>query len=204
MTRPLPLAGRSSMTIALQSRLAYLAAIAMTIVMGAAALTGCTPEEVTKHAASIGVSVTPEQAQAIATGHNTKPHVILAVAQTNPSAITPEQAKAIAWTALVVEQQKAAAAAMPAGTTAKMWAALRDCEASGNYAARSSSGKYQGAYQMDRSFWVTYGGDPSISPAQASPAAQDAVAYAGFRARGRSPWTADKVKCGLRAGLPVE
>ena len=66
--------------------------------------------------------------------------------------------------------------------------ALRYCESSGNYASVSSSGTYRGGYQMDTSFWVTYGGNPAITADQASVAEQDRVAYAGYLARGWEPW----------------
>ena len=74
------------------------------------------------------------------------------------------------------------------------WASLRRCEGgSGNpYLAVNPSGKYRGAYQMDRNFWRAYGGDPAyLSPPrweQAPPAMQDRVAFAGYRARGSAPW----------------
>lgn len=84
------------------------------------------------------------------------------------------------------------AACVPHGTTHQQWAALRNCESGGNYQAVSRSGKYRGAYQADRSFWLTYGGDPSYArPARwemAPTAMQDAVAFAGYRARGARPW----------------
>lgn len=153
------------------------------------AIVGCTPEDVHRVAAELGVTVSNEQAQTVADAHNAKPHVILAVAQTNPSAITPEQAKAIAWTAMVVEQQRASAAAMPAGTTAAQWRALRNCESTNNYRSVSRTGKYRGAYQMDSDFWGTYGDGSAATADQATPEAQDAAAYKGYRARGWQPWT---------------
>lgn len=150
---------------------------------------GCTPEDVHEVAATLGVALTDEQAVKVADDHNAKPHVILAVAQSNPAAITPEQAKAIAWTAMVVEQQRVAAAAMPKGTTAAQWAALRNCESTNNYRAVSKSGKYRGAYQMDADFWGTYGDGSAPTADRATPEAQDAAAYKGYRARGWQPWT---------------
>lgn len=118
--------------------------------------------------------------------------------------ISPDQARAIAWTAAVAAHDRFMAALMPRGTTPAMWAALRRCEAGGNYHAVSRSGTYRGPYQMDRSFYLSYGGDRRYLPRYelAPPDMLDAIAYNGFRARGRSPWTADRVKCGLRAGLP--
>lgn len=75
----------------------------------------------------------------------------------------------------------------PSDPTAAQWAALRDCESSGNYADNTGNG-YYGAYQMDLDFWRTYG-DGSASRADlASAAAQDAAARAGYDARGWEPW----------------
>lgn len=90
------------------------------------------------------------------------------------------------------------AANVPRGTTAEQWRRLRECEASGNYKAVNMSGKYRGAYQTDRSFWLTYGGNPALAGRheQASPAEQDAVAFRGYLARGWSPWP----QCGRRLG----
>lgn len=92
-----------------------------------------------------------------------------------------------------------AATQPPAPTTHAEWAALRNCEASGNYEAVSASGKYRGPYQMDRSFWLTYGGDPAYAnPPRWEHAPRwmlDRVAYAGYRARGRQPWTSGG-RCG--------
>ena len=173
----------------------FVALMVLTILMGLISV-ACTPTDVHTAAARLGVTVTDEQAQAISADHNAKPEVILAVAQTNPMAITPELAKAIAWTAMVVEQQRAAA--LPCRNsvcpTAAQWAKLRTCEGGhGNpYLAVNHSGKYRGAYQMDRSFWLSYGGDPDYSSPprweHAPPAMQDRVAFAGYRERGSNPW----------------
>lgn len=86
----------------------HFAAIALAAVMALITVTGCTPENVHQIASELGVTLTNEQATVIATDQATKPHVILAVAKTDPAALTEDQLKAIAWTALVVEQQKAA------------------------------------------------------------------------------------------------
>ncbi len=73
------------------------------------------------------------------------------------------------------------------------WAALRNCESSGNYAAVSASGTYRGAYQFARSTWdsVARSNHPhlvGVDPASASPADQDAMALALYRSSGSSPW----------------
>jgi LysM repeat protein len=65
------------------------------------------------------------------------------------------------------------------------WAALRNCESSGNYATDTGNGFY-GAYQFDLSTWESlgYGGLPS----NASPATQDAAAQQLYAERGSEPW----------------
>lgn len=65
------------------------------------------------------------------------------------------------------------------------WAALRECESSGNYQDRDSS-TYRGAYQFDYTTWASVGG--SGDPADASPAEQDMRAHLLYAARGRQPW----------------
>jgi hypothetical protein len=88
----------------------------------------------------------------------------------------------------------------PAPVGAVSWAAsdrvqrLRKCEGGAKgYRAVSGSGTYRGAYQMDRSFWLTYGGDPSLTADQAPPWMQDQVAYRGFLDRGWQPWTCARI-----------
>lgn len=67
------------------------------------------------------------------------------------------------------------------------WAALRNCEASGNYQTNTGNG-YFGAYQANISFWRTYGDGSAARPDLASPASQDAMAQRAYAARGASPW----------------
>ena len=74
----------------------------------------------------------------------------------------------------------------PGGPTYEQWAALRQCESSGNYGAVSPSGLYRGAYQFDLSTWASVGGDGD--PAMASPAEQDHRAQVLWSQRGPSPW----------------
>ena len=56
----------------------------------------------------------------------------------------------------------------------------------------SPRGTYRGAYQMNRDFWLAYGGDPELAdpPAweTASKAEQSRVAWNGWLARGFQPW----------------
>lgn len=74
----------------------------------------------------------------------------------------------------------------PGGPSYAQWAALRQCESSGNYQAVSASGLYRGAYQFDLSTWAGVGG--SGDPAMASPAEQDHRAQVLWSQRGASPW----------------
>jgi len=72
-------------------------------------------------------------------------------------------------------------------------AALRWCEATGNYAAVSPGGWYRGAYQFDQTTWngVASRHYPHLvgaDPAAASPADQDAMARALYSERGAQPW----------------
>lgn len=82
---------------------------------------------------------------------------------------------------------------LPPGPSAAAWAALRDCEAGGDYTITNPSGKYRGAYQFDRSTWnsVAERHDPQlvgVDPAAAAPADQDAMALALYHERGSRPW----------------
>lgn len=72
------------------------------------------------------------------------------------------------------------------GPTPEQWAALRQCESSGNYRAVSASGRYRGAYQMDAGTWASLGGlgDPAAAP----PIEQDARARLLHLRRGWKPW----------------
>ena len=74
----------------------------------------------------------------------------------------------------------------PGGPSYEQWAALRQCESSGNYQAVSPSGLYRGAYQFDLGTWASVGG--SGDPALASPAEQDHRAQVLWSQRGPSPW----------------
>lgn len=76
--------------------------------------------------------------------------------------------------------------APPGGPSEAQWAALRNCEASGNYRAVSASGKYRGAYQFDARTWAGLG--PAGDPAAAPPAEQDARAKLLYSQRGWRPW----------------
>ena len=66
---------------------------------------------------------------------------------------------------------------------------LKRVESNNNCKSTGSKGKYQGTWQMNASFWKTYGGLKYAKKAsKASCHQQDLVAYKGWLARGWSPW----------------
>lgn len=74
-------------------------------------------------------------------------------------------------------------------------AALRGCEAGGNYSNKSNP-KYRGAYQYNYSTWNNYAG--YHDPADAPPYIQDQKAWETYSARGWQPWPACSSKLGLQ------
>lgn len=66
------------------------------------------------------------------------------------------------------------------------WAALAQCESSGNRHAVSPNGLYFGLYQFELRTWLSNGGHGS--PAQASAAEQTRIAERLFAKRGIQPW----------------
>ena len=85
-------------------------------------------------------------------------------------------------------------AAAPAQPTPEQWAALRHCEASGNYSIVSSNGLYHGAYQFYQPTWDGLASQigrtdlVGLAPSQASAADQDALALLLWQQRGNQPW----------------
>jgi len=82
---------------------------------------------------------------------------------------------------------------LPPGPSAEQWAALRDCESGGDYSITNPSGRDRGAYQFDRPTWDSVAGRHAphlvgVDPAAASPADQDAMAFALYSERGAGPW----------------
>lgn len=186
---------RSSLRVRVTTRLQF-------AIIGVALVAACTPHDVIQVAAHHGVALTTEQAQAVADRHNADhPEAVLASIRTDsidPATITPEMAKAIAWTALVVEQQKAAAAGPNSChdgvcPTADQWAKLRNCESGNNPASRSPGGKYMGLYQFDQRTWngtsaVIRLGYRGVAPSAAPRSVQDAAAADLYQDRGWRPW----------------
>lgn len=89
---------------------------------------------------------------------------------------------------------KAAPAPAPAAPSGDVWAALRQCESSGNYADNTGNG-YYGAYQFSEATWQSLG--LSGLPSDAPPSVQDAAAQ---RLQARSGWGQWPV-CARRLGL---
>jgi hypothetical protein len=75
-----------------------------------------------------------------------------------------------------------------------VWAALRMCEAGGDYTRNSGNG-YYGAYQFDIGTWNNYGGYARAD--LAPPAVQDAKARETQARRGWYPWPGCARKLGL-------
>lgn len=82
----------------------------------------------------------------------------------------------------------------PREPTADEWAALRQCESGNNYSIVSSNGRYHGAYQFGIATWDGTARSAGradlvgVAPSVASPADQDAMAYALWSQRGSAPW----------------
>jgi hypothetical protein len=90
---------------------------------------------------------------------------------------------------------------LPPGPSAEQWAAMRECESGGDYSITNPSGKYRGAYQFDRRTWNSVAERHAphlvgVDPAAASPADQDAMAFALYSERGARPWP----HCGRHLG----
>jgi len=66
------------------------------------------------------------------------------------------------------------------------WAALEQCESSGDPRAVSPSGTYRGLHQFDLQTWRSVGG--TGDPIDASPAEQRKRAWMLYLQRGRTPW----------------
>ncbi|MSZ89116.1 MAG: hypothetical protein F2585_07200 [Actinobacteria bacterium] len=77
---------------------------------------------------------------------------------------------------------------------AAFMACVRERESHGDYTAVDPSGQFMGAYQIYQGGWDSIAGSMGrgdlvgVRPHQASPADQDAVAYAMLAKLGRSPW----------------
>ncbi len=80
------------------------------------------------------------------------------------------------------------------GSLASDFAALRNCESSGNYKDDTGNG-YYGAYQFSLSTWEGLG--ETGLPSQALPDVQDAAAYTLYRQNGWAPWPACSAILGL-------
>jgi hypothetical protein len=79
--------------------------------------------------------------------------------------------------------------------SASDFAALRQCESSGNYLINTGNGFY-GAYQFDLTTWqgLGFSGLPNL----ANPAIQDAAAYTLYNQRGWQPWPSCSAQLGLQ------
>jgi hypothetical protein len=94
-------------------------------------------------------------------------------------------ASAVAFAGISIAGSLANAAGASTVPSPAAWAALRQCESSGNYAADTGNG-YYGAYQFDLSTWESLG--YSGLPSAAAPAVQDQAAQQLYATRGSQPW----------------
>lgn len=78
------------------------------------------------------------------------------------------------------------------------WAALRQCESSGNYNIVDASGTYRGAYQFDLPTWRSVGGHGD--PIDNTTAEQDLRAQLLYDSRGAQPWPI----CGRHLRAPID
>lgn len=180
------------MTIRLQSPLrAALAVLAALMLL--VSLTGCTLTQVQQAAAHLGVTLTDEQAQAVATAHEAK------YGPTDPTVeVTPEMAKAIAWTAAVhqAEQQT------PGNRIRARWAGTGQEERAVRVAACESGGGKEsgihadaqnpyssafGAFQFVNKTWIGTG----ISKTR-DIGLQIEAAFRVWKDRGWAPWNASR------------
>lgn len=109
--------------------------------------------------------------------------------------VTTAKLKA-AWVAPTTTTTRAPAPPPPAPSSsdAAFLACVRARESGGNYGITDSSGLYMGAYQFSQGTWNAAASAAGrsdligVQPHHASPADQDAMAYATLRISGRSPW----------------
>ncbi len=83
---------------------------------------------------------------------------------------------------------------IPGGSLNQDFAALRNCEASGNYQDDTGNG-YYGAYQFSLPTWLGLG--ETGLPSDASPATQDSAAYLLYQRDGWRPWPACSAMLGF-------
>lgn len=88
------------------------------------------------------------------------------------------------------------AAKSASSTSGDVWAALRQCESGGNYAANTGNG-YYGAYQFSASTWRSMGTGYAYAH-EAPPAVQDDAAQRLQARSGWGQWPACSRKLGLR------
>ncbi len=128
------------------------------------------------------------------------------VAQALAKKLAAERAAAVEAAAASAAAASAAAAAgppdpatlsvapAPPGSLLSKFAALRNCESSGNYQDNTGNG-YYGAYQFSLSTWEGLG--ERGLPSQAAPRVQDAAAFTLYSRDGWTPWPACSAILGL-------
>jgi resuscitation-promoting factor RpfB len=89
-------------------------------------------------------------------------------------------------------------AAAPGPADSRMWNALAECESSGDWAIDTGNGLY-GGLQIDRSTWLSYGGQAYAPlPSKATREQQIRIAEKVRADHGFSPWSSCARKLGLQ------
>ena len=119
-----------------------------------------------------------------------------AVASTAPAkrSAAPAATQPPVWTPPPTTVAPAPPPPIVSSSDAAFLTCVRSRESGGNYAIVDSSGQYMGAYQFSQSTWdgiASRSGRSAlvgVHPNNASPADQDAIAFATLAISGRSPW----------------
>jgi hypothetical protein len=118
------------------------------------------------------------------------PETIVVPSTTVPVTVAPR----VAPTPTTAAPRPVVTAAPIAQSDAAFMACVRHRESRGNYSAADPSGTFLGAYQIYQGGWDSVAGRigrhdlVGVPPNQATPADQDAVAFAMLEIHGRTPW----------------
>lgn len=118
-----------------------------------------------------------------------------ALREAQAAAVTPRPAPPVTTTTTSAPPATLVAPEPPnSGPTAEQWAALRQCESSGDYTVVSRNGLYYGAYQFSIPTWDSIAAHVGrtdlvgVPPNHAAPADQDALAVALYHRSGPGQW----------------
>jgi hypothetical protein len=139
-------------------------------------------------------TTTPPTTTPPTTAPTTAPPTTAPATTAPPETSAPETTTTLAAETPQAPEAEAVPTEAPATPTQEQWAALRQCESSGNYSIVSSNGRYHGAYQFYQPTWdgiaaqAGRGDLVGLPPSQATPADQDALALLLWQQRGSQPW----------------